>query len=170
MGALHSGHVSLGTLLHAILLINPFPSLVQEALKKCDKVILSIFINPSQFAPHEDLNKYPKVLDEDLHVLSKLNSELTVFVPTVESMYPSGITTHVNEQKGTFVEVKGISHILEGNYEIFLIKTVFRFDKTTLFPRRLNSRNQTLKHNHPTPTIPRSKRRTTMRNHQKYVD
>ena len=70
---------------------------------------MSIFVNPSQFAPHEDLDKYPRTEDHDVALLEQVGADV-VFAPKVSEMYPSGITTNVNEQKGTFVTVEGLSH------------------------------------------------------------
>lgn len=89
---------------------------VKMAQSMCDKVVVSIFVNPAQFAPHEDLNKYPRTLESDLLTLqecSKHNECKSVdvlFVPSVSEMYPNGITLHTNEQQGTFVQVLGKSH------------------------------------------------------------
>lgn len=101
MGALHQGHLNL----------------VSQSLRENDVTVVSIFVNPSQFAPTEDLNTYPRTLDKDLEKLSQISnpeSDLTVFLPSVQEMYPSGITLDVNEQTGAFVEVKGLSNQLEG--------------------------------------------------------
>ncbi|KAG9293575.1 hypothetical protein G9A89_005578 [Geosiphon pyriformis] len=98
MGALHEGHLSL----------------VRQAHKKCDVVIVSIYVNPAQFAPHEDLAKYPCNLDRDLDILSDTDSCDVVFLPRSSDIYPAGIPLEVNKQQGTFVEVKGISHQMEG--------------------------------------------------------
>ncbi|WP_099610595.1 pantoate--beta-alanine ligase [Vibrio fujianensis] len=91
MGNLHEGHLTL----------------VRKARELADIVVVSIFVNPMQFDRSEDLNNYPRTLDEDL---SKLNSEGVdlVFTPTPEVMYPNGL------DKQTFVEVPGLSHMLEG--------------------------------------------------------
>lgn len=95
---------------------------VRRSLAENDLTVVSIFVNPAQFAPHEDLSTYPRTLPRDLEVLQSLAVEtesgthkpLAVFVPTVYDMYPSGISQNVAEQKGTFVEVKGYSHQMEG--------------------------------------------------------
>ena len=71
MGALHEGHVSL----------------VHEAEKMCDVVVVSIFVNPTQFNDAGDLTKYPRTLDADLEILSK-NSNCIVFHPSESEMYP----------------------------------------------------------------------------------
>ncbi|KAL0089423.1 Pantoate-beta-alanine ligase [Phycomyces blakesleeanus] len=100
MGALHKGHLAL----------------VSTAKSHCDHVALTIFVNPAQFAPHEDLSSYPRTLQADLDKLASLGPGVAsaVLVPQVEEMYPAGIDLDVSKQKGTFVEVKGISEILEG--------------------------------------------------------
>ncbi|RDX49133.1 Pantoate-beta-alanine ligase [Lentinus brumalis] len=102
MGALHEGHLLL----------------VRRSLAENDLTVLSIFVNPAQFAPHEDLATYPRTLPRDLELLSGLSvsgrTPAAVFVPTVSEMYPSGIVQSVDQQKGTFVEVKGYGHQMEG--------------------------------------------------------
>ncbi|KAF5351308.1 hypothetical protein D9758_008065 [Tetrapyrgos nigripes] len=115
MGALHEGHLSL----------------VRRSLAENDLTVLSIFVNPAQFAPHEDLASYPRTLERDLRVLleqkvtvhpSQLQSSTescsrtasAVFLPTVREIYPLGISQDVSSQKGTFVEVKGLSEQMEG--------------------------------------------------------
>jgi pantoate--beta-alanine ligase len=80
-------------------------------------------VNPAQFAPHEDLATYPRTLAHDLELLSEVihstagsapRNASAVFLPAVKDMYPSGITQDVASQKGTFVEVKGYGHQMEG--------------------------------------------------------
>ncbi|KIJ49635.1 hypothetical protein M422DRAFT_160818 [Sphaerobolus stellatus SS14] len=107
MGALHEGHLSL----------------VERSLKENDLTVVSVFVNPAQFAPHEDLDSYPRTLPVDLEKLSGLAVEgdnghrkpAAVFAPSVAEMYPNGIERSVEAQKGTFVEVKGYSHQMEGS-------------------------------------------------------
>jgi pantoate--beta-alanine ligase len=89
MGALHEGHLSL----------------VRAAKKSCDVVAASIFVNPTQFGPNEDLEKYPRNLERDCAMLERDNVEL-VFAPSVEEMYPAGAVT--------WVEVAGLSERLDG--------------------------------------------------------
>jgi pantoate--beta-alanine ligase len=89
MGALHQGHFSL----------------VREAKRKCSPVVVSIFVNPKQFGPHEDLQKYPRTFEADREALEKLDVDF-IFAPTPEEMYPAGFNTMVN--------VKGLSEKWEG--------------------------------------------------------
>jgi len=102
MGALHEGHLSL----------------VRRSLAENDLTVMSIFVNPAQFAPHEDLASYPRTLERDLKLLAeqKVASKQpsAVFLPNVHEMYPSGINQDVNQQRGTFVEVKGYGEQMEG--------------------------------------------------------
>ncbi len=100
---------------------------VKRSLLENDLTVVSIFVNPAQFAVHEDLGKYPRTLPQDAKLLE--GAEVTVpskelgsvnrktsaiFLPSVSDMYPSGIVQNVAEQKGTFVEVKGYGHQMEG--------------------------------------------------------
>jgi pantoate--beta-alanine ligase len=78
MGALHAGHLSL----------------VRLAQRRADRVIVSIFINPAQFAPNEDLNTYPRTFAADLAALRAIKTDL-VWAPTVETMYPENFATQI---------------------------------------------------------------------------
>jgi len=78
MGALHSGHFSL----------------VRIAHRRADRVIVSIFVNPTQFAPNEDLGTYPRTWSADLAALDELKADL-VWAPSVETMYPEGFATRI---------------------------------------------------------------------------
>ncbi|MGF1789460.1 pantoate--beta-alanine ligase [Photobacterium profundum] len=91
MGNLHDGHLTL----------------VRKAREHADIVVVSIFVNPMQFEKADDLTNYPRTLENDL---AKLNSEGVdlVFTPTPEVMYPQGL------ERQTFVEVPGLSQMLEG--------------------------------------------------------
>ena len=79
MGALHDGHISL----------------VRIALEKADRCVVSIFVNPTQFAPSEDLDKYPRQLARDLDRLAEAGSQL-VFTPDAAEMYPAGFATRIS--------------------------------------------------------------------------
>ena len=70
MGNLHEGHLNL----------------VREARKLCDVVVVSIFVNPIQFGPHEDFDNYPRTLEQDSHLLAEVGCDI-VFAPSVEQMY-----------------------------------------------------------------------------------
>ena len=91
MGNLHEGHLTL----------------VKKARELADIIVVSIFVNPMQFDRADDLNNYPRTLEADLSKLTGEGVEL-VFTPTPEVMYPDGL------DKQTFVEVPGLSHMLEG--------------------------------------------------------
>lgn len=87
---------------------------------------MSIFVNPAQFAPTEDLGSYPRTLGSDLKALESLSSSgsgfgpgsgkgvSAVFLPSVKEMYPSGLTQDVKAQVGAFVEVAGLQNMMEG--------------------------------------------------------
>jgi pantoate--beta-alanine ligase len=89
MGALHDGHLSL----------------VRAARASSDVVAASIFVNPTQFGPKEDLAKYPRSFDRDCDLLEREGVEL-LFAPSVEEMYPAGAVT--------WVTVEGLSDKLDG--------------------------------------------------------
>ena len=82
-------------------------SLVDAARAECDLSVVSVFVNPTQFGPKEDLSRYPRDLDRDLALLGSRGCDL-VFAPTVEEMYPAGYETSV--------DVGTLGRELEGEY------------------------------------------------------
>ncbi|HEX8992700.1 MAG TPA: pantoate--beta-alanine ligase [Anaerolineales bacterium] len=89
MGYLHEGHLSLA----------------RQARQDCKSVAVSIFVNPTQFGPTEDLSKYPRDLERDLRMLESVGADI-VWAPTPEIMYPPGYQT--------WVEVQDVTRPLEG--------------------------------------------------------
>lgn len=89
MGALHAGHLSL----------------VETARRENDRVVVTVFVNPTQFGPHEDLTRYPRDLERDAALLAEAGADL-LFAPPVEEMYPPGTET--------VVEVGSVALPLEG--------------------------------------------------------
>jgi pantoate--beta-alanine ligase len=89
MGALHKGHITL----------------VEMARKQCDFVVVSIFVNPTQFGPHEDLAKYPRTLDADSRKCENSGVDV-IFAPAASEMYPEGFDS--------WIEVGGLTDVLEG--------------------------------------------------------
>lgn len=89
MGALHDGHISL----------------VKRARESCDITVVSIFVNPTQFAPGEDLDTYPRTEETDIARLTKVGTDI-VYLPSVEEMYPGGSVTNVR--------VEEMSDLLDG--------------------------------------------------------
>jgi pantoate--beta-alanine ligase len=91
MGALHAGHLSL----------------IDAGRLECDVVVASVFVNPTQFAPHEDFDKYPRNLANDTALLASRGCD-AVFAPRVGDMFPADFST--------FVDVGPITRVLEGEY------------------------------------------------------
>jgi pantoate--beta-alanine ligase len=89
MGALHAGHLSL----------------IVRARRECSPVIASIFVNPKQFGPNEDLSKYPRTFESDSEKLQRAGVD-SLFAPEPLEIYPNGFSTYVN--------VDGLSDRLEG--------------------------------------------------------
>ncbi len=93
MGALHAGHASL----------------MRAARERCAHVAVSIFVNPTQFGPNEDFDRYPRSFKADC-ALARAESADVIFAPSVEDLYPNGPTS----PNATFVEVAGLSDRLDG--------------------------------------------------------
>jgi pantoate--beta-alanine ligase len=89
MGALHAGHLSL----------------VDASEAECDRTVVSIFVNPTQFGPNEDQDRYPRTLERDCQLLADHGCWL-VFAPTAKEVYPAGFET--------YVEVGSVAEPLEG--------------------------------------------------------
>jgi len=112
MGALHAGHISLGmTSLPQISDCQKLTAgVVEQASKENDAVVISIFVNPAQFAPHEDFDAYPRTWEIDREKIEMLKLDhVAVFMPTIKEMYPRDISLDVKRQQGAFVEVLCLS-------------------------------------------------------------
>jgi pantoate--beta-alanine ligase len=90
MGCLHEGHLSL----------------LRAARAECDVVVMSLFVNPAQFGPGEDLDRYPRDEERDLRLAAEAGVDL-VYAPPVEEVYPEGFSTKV--------EVEGLTEVLDGD-------------------------------------------------------
>ncbi|HQG49084.1 MAG TPA: pantoate--beta-alanine ligase, partial [Sedimentisphaerales bacterium] len=84
MGALHAGHVSL----------------IEAAVRRCDYVVVSIFVNPTQFGPGEDFEKYPRPFEKDAQICERCGTH-AIFAPSSEEMYPRKNLTWVTVEKLT---------------------------------------------------------------------
>lgn len=92
MGALHDGHISL----------------IERAKEVCDVVIVSVFVNPTQFNNSKDLEKYPRTLVKDLELLAKFDVDL-VFSPSIEEVYPTNY-------KSAEIELANLDKVMEGEF------------------------------------------------------
>lgn len=99
MGALHQGHLTL----------------VRQAVFENCRVVVSIFVNPTQFNNKEDLKKYPKTLKSDLLLLESISDEILVFVPTVREMYPEEVISGQYQFDGMELSMEG--RFREGHFD-----------------------------------------------------
>ena len=117
MGALHAGHLSL----------------IDLARPRSDTVIASVFVNPTQFGPGEDFDRYPRDLEGDSRLLAQAGADI-LFAPSAEEMYPPGASTYVNVEglsdrlcgrsrpghfRGVATEVSKLFHIVEPHVAVF---------------------------------------------------
>lgn len=93
MGALHSGHISL----------------VKKALSENDLVVVSIFVNPTQFDKKDDLEKYPRTFEKDIDLLRQVSDKIVVFAPTVDEIYEGKV---VSES----YDFEGLDKVMEGEF------------------------------------------------------
>jgi len=93
MGALHKGHASL----------------VSKAVAENDKVVVTIFVNPTQFDNKDDLDKYPNTLDADIEILKSISKDIVVFAPSVSEIYE-------NDIKSASYDFDGLDKVMEGEF------------------------------------------------------
>ena len=93
MGALHSGHISL----------------VKKALSENDLVVVSIFVNPTQFDKKDDLEKYPRTFEKDIDLLRQVSDKIVVFAPTVDEIYGGKVASES-------YEFEGLDKVMEGEF------------------------------------------------------
>lgn len=93
MGALHSGHISL----------------VKKALSENDLVVVSIFVNPTQFDKKDDLEKYPRTFEKDIDLLRQVSDKIAVFAPTVDEIYEGKIASES-------YDFEGLDKVMEGEF------------------------------------------------------
>jgi pantoate--beta-alanine ligase len=109
MGALHEGHLAL----------------VRRAMSECDEVVVSIFVNPTQFNNPTDLEKYPRMLNKDVELLST-QGNIIVFAPEYEEVYPEG-------EQFMGIDLHGLDEVLEGKFRpghfqgvVHVVRNLFR--------------------------------------------
>ncbi|AEM70119.1 Pantothenate synthetase [Allomuricauda ruestringensis DSM 13258] len=93
MGALHTGHISL----------------IKKALSENDLVVVSIFVNPTQFDKKDDLDKYPRTFEKDIDLLKQVSDNIVVFAPTVDEIYEGKVTPES-------YEFNGLDKVMEGEF------------------------------------------------------
>ncbi|QXP56877.1 pantoate--beta-alanine ligase [Cellulophaga sp. HaHa_2_95] len=93
MGALHSGHLSL----------------IEKASKENDQVVVSIFVNPTQFNNQNDLEKYPKTLESDLNLIKTVSNDIIVYTPSVKEIYQNNVSAEI-------YDFQGLDTVMEGEF------------------------------------------------------
>tara|TARA_R110002050_G_scaffold110892_1_gene223546 strand:- start:34145 stop:35041 length:897 start_codon:yes stop_codon:yes gene_type:complete len=93
MGALHSGHISL----------------IEKAFEENDTVVVSIFVNPTQFNNPEDLEKYPKTLDNDIALIKNVSNNIIVYAPSVKEIYTEKVESEI-------YDFEGLDTVMEGEF------------------------------------------------------
>ncbi|MEP2278232.1 pantoate--beta-alanine ligase [Maribacter sp.] len=93
MGALHKGHASL----------------IKKAVEENENIIVSIFVNPTQFNNKEDLDKYPKTIEADIHLISAISEKIIIFTPEVSEIYPNTIVPKI-------YDFEGLDKVMEGEF------------------------------------------------------
>lgn len=136
MGALHLGHATL----------------LNRLRRKCDVSVLTIFVNPTQFGPNEDLSRYPRTFEKDLQIAAAEGVDL-VFAPTPEEIYPLGYSTYVEETsvsqpfcgvfrpghfRGVTTIVLKLFHLLQPQLALFGLKDAQQFFVISKMVRDLN--------------------------------
>jgi pantoate--beta-alanine ligase len=115
MGALHLGHASL----------------IERALYENDKVVVSIFVNPTQFDNREDLIKYPKTLDEDMALIKAISSEIIVFTPTITEIYDNATVSKSYAFNGLEKVMEGAFRSGHFNGVATIVEALFNLIKPT---------------------------------------
>lgn len=115
MGAIHKGHLSL----------------LQQAMNENDVVVLSIFVNPTQFNNAEDLEKYPRTLEKDLELIQALSNKIIVYAPTVDDIYEGKTVAQNFDYDGLDNEMEGANRPGHFNGVGTIVKKLFEITQPT---------------------------------------
>ena len=115
MGAIHKGHLSL----------------LQQAMKENDVVVMSIFVNPTQFNNSEDLAKYPRTLEKDLGLIEALSDKIIVYAPTVDDIYEGNTVAQPFDYDGLDNEMEGSNRPGHFNGVGTIVKKLFEITQPT---------------------------------------
>lgn len=115
MGAIHKGHLSL----------------LQQAMKENDVVVMSIFVNPTQFNNSEDLAKYPRTLEKDLELIEALSNKIIVYAPTVDDIYEGNTVAQHFDYDGLDNEMEGSNRPGHFNGVGTIVKKLFQITQPT---------------------------------------